>query len=184
MVQILTGDPLTPNAYPLYFRRPMRAAHSPTLVLEPVRPIFRAVAQSVVPELQAVGAEQWREIEDEIERALADRPNVVRRQLASFLHLVDWWSRLRHGRSLTKLDPFKRTALLQGLERHPLPAIRRGIWGLRTLVFLGYYTRDDVAAFIGYRAHRDGWSARPEGRRERPSATPQDVGIIYRRPDA
>lgn len=184
MVRILTVDPLTPNAYPLYFRRPMRVAHGPAQVLEPVRPIFRAVAQSVVPELQAVGAEQWREIEEEIERALADRPNVVRRQLASFLHLVDWWSRLRHGRSLTKLDPFKRTALLQTLERHPLPAVRRGIWGLRTLVFLGYYTRDDVAAFIGYRAHRDGWSVRPEGRRERPSATPQNVGIVYRRPEA
>ena len=160
----------------------MPAAHGPTLVLEPIRPIFRSVAQSVVPELQAIGPEQWGEIEGEIERALAERPGVVRRQLASFLHLLDWWSLLRHGRRLTKLDPVKRTALLQALERHPLPVIRRGIWGLRTLVFLGYYTRADVAAFIGYRAHRDGWSVRPEGRRERPSATPQDVGIVSRRP--
>ena len=161
----------------------MRAVHGPTLVLEPVRPIFRAVAQSVVPELQVIGPEQWGEIEGEIERALAERPGVVRRQLASFLHLLDWWSRLRHGRRLTKLDPVKRTAFLLALERHPLPVIRRGIWGLRTLVFLGYYTRADVAAFIGYRAHPDGWSVRPEGRRERPRATPQDVGIVYRRPE-
>lgn len=160
----------------------MPAAVGPTFVLEPVRPLFRAVAQSVVPELQSAEPAQWEEVESEIERALSERPSAVRRQLASFLHLLDWWSRVRHGCRLTKLDSYKRTALLQALERHPLPVIRRGVWGLRTLVFLGYYTRADVAAFIGYRAHPDGWSARPEGGRERPSATPQDVGIVYRRP--
>ncbi len=162
----------------------MRAAHSPAAVLEPVRPIFRAVAESVVPELQAAGPAQWAEVEVEIERALAERPSAVRRQLVSFLHLLDWWAMLRHGRRLTKLDPEKRTALLQGLERHRVPLIRRGMWGLRTLVFLGYYTRADVAAFIGYRAHPDGWCARPEAARERPAATPQDVGTVYRRPQA
>jgi hypothetical protein len=123
-------------------------------------------------------------LESEIERALAPRPAAVRRQLGSFLRLLDWWPIPRYGRRLTKLDEDKRRALLHSLERHPLLLIRRGVWGLRTLVFLSYYTRDDVAAFIGYRAHRDGWSARPESQRERPSATPQDVGVVYKRPQA
>jgi len=151
-------------------------------VLEPVRPIFRAVAITMVPELRAAGPQHWTEIEAEIERALAQRPSAVRRQLASFLRLIDWFPLLRHGRRLTKLDSEKRSALLQSLERHPLLLIRRGIWGVRTLVFLGYYTRTDVAARIGYRAHPDGWDARPESRGERPSATPQDVGAVNKRP--
>lgn len=152
-----------------------------TATLEPVRPTFRAIAMSVVPELRSADPNEWSEIEAEIERALADRPPAMRRQLVSFVRLLDWWSRLRYGRRLTKLDAFKRTELLESFERHRLPLLRRGMWGLRTLVFLGYYTRADVAEFIGYGAHRDGWSARPEARRERPSATPQDVGIIYKR---
>ncbi len=153
-----------------------------TATLEPVRPTFRAVAMSVVPELRSADPNEWSEIEAEIERALADRPPAMRRQLVTFVRLLDWWSRLRYGRRLTRLDAFKRSELLEMFERHPFPLLRRGMWGLRTLVFLGYYTRPDVAAFIGYQAHRDGWSARPEARRERPSATPQDVGVVYKRP--
>lgn len=151
-------------------------------VLEPIRQTFRAIASSVVPELETAEPREWTEIEAEIERALADRPPAMRRQLVSFVRLLDWWSRLRHGRRLTRLDPFKRMQLLEEFERHRVALLRRGMWGLRTLVFLGYYTRADVAAFIGYRAHKDGWSVRPEARRERPSATPQDVGIVYKRP--
>jgi hypothetical protein len=153
-------------------------------VLEPVRSIFRAVAMAMVPELRAAGPEHWVEVEAEIERALAERPGAVRGQLVSFLRLVDWLPFLRHGRRLTKLDATRRSAFLQSLERHPLLLIRRGIWGVRTLVFLGYYTRADVAAFIGYRAHPDGWSVRPESQRERPSATPEDLGAVYKRPHA
>ena len=150
--------------------------------LEPVRATFRAIAMSVVPELRSADPNAWSEIEAEIERALAERPKEMRRQLVSFVRLLDWWSRLRYGRRLTKLDVIKRNELLELIERHRLPLLRRGMWGLRTLVFLGYYTRADVAQFIGYNAHRDGWSARPAARRERPSATPQDVGIVYKRP--
>jgi len=150
--------------------------------LEPVRPTFRAIAMSVVPELRSADPNAWSEIEAEIERALAERPKEMRRQLVSFVRLLDWWSRLRYGRRLTKLDVTKRNEFLDLIERHRLPLLRRGMWGLRTLVFLGYYTRADVAQFIGYNAHRDGWSARPEARRERPSATPQDVGIVSKRP--
>jgi hypothetical protein len=160
------------------------AAATPAATLEPVRPTFRAIAMSVVPELSSADAKEWSEIESEIERALADRPQAMRRQLVSFVRLLDWWSRLRYGRRLTKLDAVKRMELLELIERHRVPLLRRGMWGLRTLVFLGYYTRPDVAQFIGYQAHRDGWSARPEARRERPSATPQDVGIVYKRPPA
>jgi hypothetical protein len=154
----------------------------PEHVLDPVRPVFRAVAAAMVPELRSVGPSFWSELETEVERALAERPQSMQRQFASFLRLLDWWSLARYGRRLTKLDDTRCGALLHALERHPFLLIRRGIWGVRTLVFLGYYTRSDVASFIGYRAHRDGWSARPESQRERPSATPKDVGVVYKRP--
>ena len=43
------------------------------------------------------------------------------------------------------------------LERAPFRLIRRGVWGLRTLVLMGYYTQPEVIAGLGYRADRAGW---------------------------
>jgi hypothetical protein len=38
--------------------------------------------------------------------------------------------------------------------------MRRGFWAVRTLIFLGYYTRGDVAESIGYGATPAGWEGR------------------------
>ncbi|MGQ0537317.1 MAG: hypothetical protein ACT4R6_00085, partial [Gemmatimonadaceae bacterium] len=147
------------------------------MVLEPVRAIFRAIATAIVPELASMAPATWDEMEATIENALSARSPRVQRQLVSFIRILDWWALARFRRRLTKLDRAKRTRLLESVERHPLLLVRRGMWALRTLVFMGYYTRADVAAHIGYRAHPDGWSARPEAARERPSVTPKDVGV-------
>ena len=40
--------------------------------------------------------------------------------------------------------------------------VRRGFWGLRTMIYLGYYSRGAAPAEIGYRAHVRGWQARQE----------------------
>jgi hypothetical protein len=67
---------------------------------------------------------------------------------------------VRHGRRLTALNAQQRKLFLESIERSRLLLVRRGFWGVRTLIFMGYYTRDDVAASIGYRANKNGWSAR------------------------
>ena len=66
----------------------------------------------------------------------------------------------RHGRRLRSLDAARRLRLLESLERSPLLLLRRGVWGLRTLAFMGYYARPEAAAAIGYRAEARGWEAR------------------------
>jgi hypothetical protein len=92
--------------------------------------------------------------------ALKDRGEGVRRQLLTFLRLLQLLPIARYGKPLTRLNDRQRTAFLESIERSPILLFRRGFWGVRTLIFMGYYTRDDVAAAIGYRAHRDGWAAR------------------------
>ena len=128
--------------------------------LSSVSHILRAVATAVVPETTALDARGWGELESVIARALADREPQVRRQLMTFLRLLQILPVARHGKTLTRLPPEQRTVFLESVERSPVMIIRRGFWGLRTLIFMGYYTRDDVGAAIGYRAHRDGWAAR------------------------
>src|SRR5256712_10145374 len=128
--------------------------------LDRSRPIWRAVATSVVPEASQLGAAEWAACEAIVARALAARPARTRRQGALFLTLLDWLPLLRYGRRLRTLDVARRTRFLSLLQRAPSLLIRRGFWGIRTLVLMGYYGRPAGAAAIGYRADPRGWEAR------------------------
>ncbi|HEX6050265.1 MAG TPA: gluconate 2-dehydrogenase subunit 3 family protein [Gemmatimonadaceae bacterium] len=125
-----------------------------------VRHILRAVATTVVPEAASLDGRAWAELETVIEHALAQRDERVRRQLTAFLRLIQVLPLTRYGQPFTRLSPKRRMAFLESIERSPVMLIRRGFWGLRTLIFMGYYTRDDIATTIGYRAHPSGWVAR------------------------
>ena len=129
-------------------------------VIAPVRPTFQALATSIVPEATRLTTGEWLEVEAIIEDYLSRRPAAIRRQLRLFVRLLGVAARARYGRSLRALDPARRTRLLAAVQDSPILLLRRGFWGLRTLVYLGYYSRAEAAGEIGYRAHVRGWEAR------------------------
>ncbi len=88
------------------------------------------------------------------------RPEAMVRQLLLFIRLANWLALIPYGRPFTRLGPAARRAHLSRLENAPLLLIRRGFWGLRTLVFMGYYGQDRVRKELGYRASAAGWSGR------------------------
>lgn len=128
-----------------------------------LEPSFRAVATAVVPEAESLDATGWAAVESIVERALEDRPAKMRRQLRLFLRVIDFLPVPRTGRRFRALDPAGRREVLERLERSRLLLLRRGFWGLRTLVFMGYYARPEAASAIGYSASPRGWEARREG---------------------
>jgi hypothetical protein len=130
------------------------------VTLAPVRPILHAVAMTLIPESSSLDARAWTELETVIEDALGKRDLSVRRQLITFLRLLQYLPIARYGRPLTTLNARHRRAFLESIEYSRLLPVRRGLWGLRALIFMGYYTRDDVAAEIGYNPSADGWAAR------------------------
>jgi hypothetical protein len=132
----------------------------PEPVVAPVRTIFRAVAQAVVPEAEALDESQWLAVEGIVEDALALRPAKVRRQLGLLIRAIEVLPLLSTGRRFSALDVERRTRFLTTLQNSPLLLLRRGVWGLRTLIFMGYYARPEAAALIGYRADVRGWEAR------------------------
>lgn len=121
---------------------------------------FRAIAAAVVPDAAALSDDEWRAAAAIIARALAARPAGVRRQLGLFVRALDVVSLIRYGRGLRRLPAADRTRLLNSLSRSRVLALRRGVWGVRTLVFMGYYARAEAARAIGYRAAASGWAAR------------------------
>lgn len=130
------------------------------MLLAPVRDTFRAIAVTVVPDAAALDEAGWRDLDGLVEKTLARRPAGMRRQLVLFVRAIEHLPRLRWGRPFTALSADERTRFLSGLEHAPVLLLRRGFWGLRTLVFLGYYARPEAAAAIGYRADARGWEAR------------------------
>ena len=82
-----------------------------------------------------------------VEKTLESRDEAVKRQLVTFLfRAIEHLPLLRWGRRFTQLPLAERTRFLSALENAPLLLLRRGFWGVRTLVFLGYYARPEAAA--------------------------------------
>jgi hypothetical protein len=124
------------------------------------RPAIRVIARAVVPEAASLDETGWASFERLLEGAVSTRPAAVVRQLRAFLLILGFIARVRHGRSLAGLTPREAGGLLEQLAASRLLLFRRGVWGLRTLVLLGYYADDDRARALGYRASPAGWAAR------------------------
>jgi hypothetical protein len=123
-------------------------------------PAFRAFAQCFIPETARATEPEWRDLEGVVRNALAARPPKVRRQIALFVRIIDLAARARHRRRFATLDNPRATALLEGFATSRVLLLRRGVWGLRTLVMMGWYTSPSVIAALGYRASPAGWEAR------------------------
>ena len=114
----------------------------------------------MVPETAGLHPAGWDALLRVVTDAVAQRPPRMQRQLALFIRALEWLPVFRYGRPFTRLDGERRRRFLASLERSPLLLVRRGFWGLRTLILMGYYTQPDVLGAIGYRADPRGWSVR------------------------
>ena len=134
-------------------------------VLSSLQGPLRAIGSVVLPSAEALDERGWPQAEAIIEKALASKPSGMKRQIRLFLRLVNILPVLSKGRTLTMLPMDRREAFLQSLHRSRLMPLRRGLWGIRTLLFMGYYNQDPVRQGIGYGADRRGWAARAGGGR-------------------
>jgi hypothetical protein len=129
-------------------------------VLAPVRSTFRSVARCVVPEAGDLDEAAWAELEGIVEHALSTRPARMQRQLRMLLRAIAVLPLARYGRTFAQLDPAQRATFLGKLQDARVLLLRRGFWGLRTLILMGYYARPSARSKIGYRADCRGWAAR------------------------
>ena len=129
-------------------------------MLASIRPVLRVIGVTVVPEAAQLDEQEWVALEEIVRGALVSRPRTLQRQFVLLVRGIQWLAVLRYGRRFTALDPRRREQFLNQLQNAPLLIVRRGIWGLRTLLLMGYYGRPAAARAIGYRADPRGWKAR------------------------
>ena len=156
-------DPTTPGPACSPLRRLSIVCDVTSSSLPPVTPpgrrAFRSLAVTIVPGAARLDAEGWLDVEARIEAALRTRPPRLRRGLRLLVLALEWGPLLRHGRRFSSLDAARRTEILDRVQRSSALLLRRGFWGLRTLVLLGYYGRSEVRRSVGYRADPGGWAA-------------------------
>lgn len=123
---------------------------------EPQWQLLLRIGASIVPEVAVLDDEGRQSFRELIAGALAQRSASMRRQFALFLALLRWLPALRFGRRFDRLDAAHRDAVLRWLLDVPVMRLRNGFWGLRTLVFMGFYGQPRSWAGIGYRPDFDG----------------------------
>ena len=117
---------------------------------------LQVLAARIVPEtteLDAAGLSRFFGIIDE---ALQDRPALVRRQFATFLGVLRWAPLARYGSPLDKLRAERQDAVLRWFEDCPVSLLRKGFWGLKAMVFMGYYGQPETNELVGYGPEFDG----------------------------
>ena len=122
--------------------------------------VFRSIAETIVPEVRDLDDAAWLSCVRIVEHALVQRPAAMQRQIALFIRVLNVIALFKHGRTLPALIPSMRTKFLEEIQDSRVLLIRRGFWGVRTLIFMGFYARPEAVAHVGYRAQKLGWSVR------------------------
>ena len=114
------------------------------------------VAERIVPEVGNLDLKGRTRFFQTIDEALRARSPGVRRQFGSLLGVIRWLPLLRWGTSFERLTPERQHRVLSWLMRCPSRTLRQGFWGLRTMVFMGYYGQPETWESIGYVPRVDG----------------------------
>jgi hypothetical protein len=117
---------------------------------------LQVLAARIVPEtteLDAAGLSRFLGI---VDGALLDRPESVRKQFGTFLGVLRWSPAVRYGRRFERLAVDRQDAVLRWFEDCPVSLLRKGFWGLKAMVFMGYYGQPETNELVGYAPEIDG----------------------------
>ncbi len=114
------------------------------------------VAESITPEVASLDSGGRARMAAIVDMALMDRDATTRIQFGTFLTVIRLAPVLRFGRAFERLDRDRRDAVLRWFQDCPVSLLRQGFWGLKVLVFMGYYGREETWSEIGYAPDFDG----------------------------
>jgi len=117
---------------------------------------LRVLASRIVPETGGLDASGQGRFFAIIDETLGERKPAVRRQFAIFLAVLRWAPLVRYGGPFDRLPAERQHAVLRWFESCPVDLLRKGTWGLKTMVFMGYYGQPETNALVGYRPTFDG----------------------------
>lgn len=122
--------------------------------------VMRALLETFVPAASGLDEHGLETVLHYADGMIAGRGKAIRRQVVLALNVLRLLSLLRFGRPLTRLDADVRRRFLESLQDAPVLKLRQAVWGLRTLLFGGYYADPARQPELGYRPHLRGWEGK------------------------
>ena len=108
------------------------------------------LAARIVPESAGAPPQVTDPLLAAVDEELRPRPRLQQFEFKLLLFAIRWMTVPFTLHRFEHLPPERQVRWLRLLESAPLTLLRVGIWGLKTLVFLGYYTQDSVLPRIRY----------------------------------
>lgn len=115
-----------------------------------------SVGERIVPPLAGLDGDGHARCRAIIAAALAERPPGVRRQIRLFLSLVRLAPLLRWVTTFERLPAHRQEKFLRWLQDDAPGRLRQGFWGLKTIVFMGYYGQGELGPRLAYTPSRSG----------------------------
>lgn len=138
--------------------------------LLPLQHRLRPMVETFVPATRDIDAARYRKLVEGIDARLAEEPPALTRQLRILVTILYFLPILCHLCTFAGLTAAQRQRFLERFQDGPIATLRVGIWGLRTLAFVGWYADPDVGRQLGWRAGAGGWQA---WRAAHPATAPQ-----------
>lgn len=127
--------------------------------LLPIRDRLRPFVETFVPATRGMDADRYEALVAHVDERLAAEPPALTRQLRTLVLLLHFLPLLLHLRTFAGLTAVQRQRFLERVQDGPVGLLRVGVWGLRTLVFVGWYADPEVGRNLGWRANPRGWAA-------------------------
>jgi hypothetical protein len=108
------------------------------------------LAARIVPESAGAPPQVTDPLLAAVDEELQPRPRLQQLEFKLLLFAIRWMTVPFTLHRFERLPGERQDRWLSFLENAPLTLLRVGIWGLKTLVFLGYYTQDGVLQRIVY----------------------------------
>jgi hypothetical protein len=108
------------------------------------------LAARIVPESAGAPPQVTDPLLAAVDEELRPRPRLQQLEFKLLLFAIRWMTVPFTLHRFEHLPGERQDRWLRFLENAPLTLLRVGIWGLKTLVFLGYYTQDGVQQRIVY----------------------------------
>ena len=108
------------------------------------------LAARIVPESAGAPPQVTEPLLAAVDEELRPRPRLQQFEFKLLLFAIRWMTVPFTLHRFERLPGERQDRWLGFLENAPLTLLRVGIWGLKTLVFLGYYTQDGVQQRIVY----------------------------------
>ena len=118
--------------------------------------LLLSLAGRIVPESARLDEAQKRRFLEIVGEALASRPPALRRQILLFFSVLRWAPALVYFAPFERLSPQNQDRVLRWFQEGPIGLFRKGFWGTKTLIFMGYYGRLESWEEISYRPTNEG----------------------------